>query len=162
MTKRGHVTWAFGLAGLLFGPTFAQVVRADQDSSLPGLGSRVRVTPSASRSGPFAGTLTGIDEKSLAVQVKGRPEAVVLERHEIRRLERSVRPSRKKKGALLGLGIGFGAGVAGTFLLCEAYGTECPVVAMDPPDDPAGGGERAALAYAALSAKRLRSVGGRM
>lgn len=126
MTKRGCVTTAAGLAGLLTGLTPARVVRAADDSSLPGLDSRVRVTASASRSGPLTGTLTGIDEKSLAVLPEGRSEAVVLERQDIRRVEWSVRPSRKKKGALLGLGIGFGAGLVGTFLLCDAYGTGCP------------------------------------
>ena len=105
----------------------AEAAAPAEDHAFPGLGTRVRVTSSDLRSGPLVGTLTSIEEKSLAVQAQGRSEAVALDREKIRRFEWSVRPSRKKKGALIGLGVGFGLGLAGTFILCETFGTSCPV-----------------------------------
>ena len=98
-----------------------------EDAPFPALGSRVRVYSLALRSTPLVGTLTAVDQKSLTVVgPKDAREPSVVARGEVSRLEWSVKPSRKKKGAFIGLGVGFGLGVAGTFILCESFGTSCP------------------------------------
>lgn len=85
-------------------------VRADE-LPFPSLGTRVRVSCMALESVPLVGTLTAVDQKSLTVvRQDGRGPSVVA-RQDILRLEQSVRPSRKRMGAL----IGFGVGLAVTF-----------------------------------------------
>lgn len=133
MRKAGLVASAVPVAAALFlvlvTPRAGRAADPDDpvsDPGFPSIGARVRVTSSALPSGRAVGTLNGIAGTGLAFQAQGAAEAVVLERQEIRRIEWSVRPSRRKKGALIGLGVGFGVGLAGTFILCEAFGTDCP------------------------------------
>ena len=99
---------------------------AAQDPGQPSIGARVRVTSSALPSGREVGTLSGIDGESLAFRLEDSADAVVLAPRDIHRLEWSVRPSRKKKGTLIGLGVGFGVGFLGTGILCALFGDECP------------------------------------
>jgi hypothetical protein len=75
---------------------------------------------------PLVGTLTAADQEIITVAPIDGSEARVFTRVDVSRLERSVRQSRKKKGALIGLGVGFAVGLAGTFILCESFGTSCP------------------------------------
>jgi hypothetical protein len=97
-----------------------------QDPGFPSIGARVRVTSSAVPSGREVGTLRGIDGESLAFRLQKMADTIVLEPRYIQRLEWSVRPSRKKKGTLIGLGVGFGVGFLGTGILCALFGDECP------------------------------------
>jgi hypothetical protein len=80
-------------------------VRADEPPFLS-VGSRVRVNALAAESVPLVGTLSAIDQKSLTVVPQDGREPRVLARQDIVRLERSVRPSRKLTGALIGFGVG--------------------------------------------------------
>ena len=59
------------------------------------------------------------------MQAKGRSEAIALDRQKIRRFEWSVRPSRKKKGTLIGLGVGFGLGWVGMVTLAQSCEGNC-------------------------------------
>ena len=97
-----------------------------EDPFVPGVGSRIRIHSLAPESAPLVGTLAAADEKSLTVGVQGNRVPTVVALADVSRLERSVGPSRKGKGALIGLGVGFGLGLAGTFVLCELYGSSCP------------------------------------
>jgi len=103
----------------------AGLARAEEPP-FPGVGSRVRVHSLALKSVPLVGTLTAVDQESLTVGPEDGREPSVVGRAEISRLERSVRQSRKRKGAVIGLGLGFAVGLAGTFILCESFGTSCP------------------------------------
>jgi hypothetical protein len=76
---------------------------------LPGLGSRVRIQSPAPGSGRLVGTLTAVDQTHLTVVPQDGGEPRVVARHDITRLERSVRPSQKSKGALIGFGVGLAA-----------------------------------------------------
>ncbi len=60
----------------------------------------------ALESSPFVGTLTDVDQKSLTIVTEDGGEPRVVARQDVVRLERSVRPSRKSRGALIGLGLG--------------------------------------------------------
>jgi hypothetical protein len=133
MPKAGRVTTAIPVATtLLLALVTPRAGRAAEgadpvrDPDFPSIGARVRVTSSALPSGRAVGTLNGIDGVDLAFRPGNQAEVVVLETHTVSRLEWSVRPSRKKTGALIGLGVGFGVGFAGTFILCGAFGDECP------------------------------------
>jgi hypothetical protein len=53
-----------------------------------------------------------VDDTYLTVVRSDRAAADVVARRDVTRLERSVRPSRRGKGALLGFAIGFGVGFA--------------------------------------------------
>ena len=86
------------------------VVRAE-DAPLPDLGTRVRVTSKGRESPSVVGTLTALDKESLSVLPAGGGEPRVLGRSEVARLERSVQPSRRGRGALIGLGLGLAAAV---------------------------------------------------
>jgi hypothetical protein len=104
--SRGATSWAtllvvcMALPGELRAQTAPSA--AAHESALPGIGSRVRVRSLALKSDEVVGKLTAIELGSLTV------ESTVVERSDISRLELSLRPSRKGKGAL----IGFGSGVA--------------------------------------------------
>ena len=76
---------------------------------LPEVGSRVRVTSSAAEPARFAGTLSAIDAMSLTVVPQHGPEPRVLARQDVARLERSVRPSHKSTGAVIGFAVGLAA-----------------------------------------------------
>jgi len=93
------------------------------EAGFPAIGSRVRVHFQATKR---VGLLAALDEKTLTVASEGGGESNVVARADVSRLEWSVKPSRKKKGAVIGLAAGFGAGLAGTFALCNAFGTYCP------------------------------------
>jgi hypothetical protein len=81
------------------------VLHADEPP-FPGPGTRVRVSSSGVESVRLVGTLTTIDQESLTVVPEdgGRPSVVA--RQDIVRLERSVSPSRKQRGAWIGFGVG--------------------------------------------------------
>jgi hypothetical protein len=76
-----------------------------QDSVLLLPGSRLRVTAPAVAPKPIVGTLLETSEREivLAASASGR---TLIPRAAITRLERSVRPSRKARGALIGFGVG--------------------------------------------------------
>jgi hypothetical protein len=74
------------------------------------VGSRVRLSVTSSGSKPVVGTLAAVDDKSLTLIVSGRRDPLVLTRSDVVSLERSVRPSHKRRGALIGSAIGFVAG----------------------------------------------------
>jgi hypothetical protein len=57
------------------------------------------------------GTLAGVDQDSLTLTVGSRRDPLVLKRQDVVRLQRSVRPSRKRRGALIGAGVGFVGGI---------------------------------------------------
>jgi hypothetical protein len=133
MPKAGLVTTVVPVAAMLLfvlvTPRTGRAADEDdpvQDPHFPSIGARVRVTSSALPSAREVGTLSGIDRASLAFRLQNRADAVVLEPSDIHRLERSVRPSRKKKGTLIGLGVGFGVGFLGTGILCALFGDGCP------------------------------------
>jgi hypothetical protein len=88
-----------------------------EDALLPDVGNRVRVHATGAESGPLVGTLTAVDDNSLTVKAQDRFVPAVVPRRDVSRLERSMRPSRKGKGALIGLGAGFVLGFAGTAIL---------------------------------------------
>jgi hypothetical protein len=94
---------------------WAAVAGADE-GSLPAAGSRVRLRVAGS--GSIVGTLSAADDAYLTVVRPGEDRARVVARGDVARLERSVRPSRKGRGALIGLAVGFGAG----FTFTAAFG----------------------------------------
>lgn len=95
-----------------------------QEAVLPSVGSRVRVYSPLLTPGPLVGTLRAIDQRNLSVERAGEGQARAIALADVSRLETSVRPSQKKKGALLGLGAGFVVGFAGTAILGGLYGDE--------------------------------------
>jgi hypothetical protein len=60
---------------------------------------------------PVVGTLAGVDDERILLTVGSRQDRLVFERRDLARLERSVRPSRKRRGALIGAGVGFVGGI---------------------------------------------------
>lgn len=77
----------------------------------PLVGSRVRLFTASAGATPVVGTLAGVDDESLVVTVDSRQDPLVLSRRDLVRLERSVRPSRKRRGALIGAGVGLVGGI---------------------------------------------------
>ena len=102
------------------------ILAGEGEPAFPRAGSRVRVFSLELTAGPLVGTLTAADRKVMTVAPIGGSDAKVLARADVSRLERSVKQSRKKKGAVIGLGLGFAVGLAGTFILCGSFGTSCP------------------------------------
>ena len=100
----------------LVAATFAGPLDA-QEPALPSVGTRVRVHSRLLTQGPLVGTLTAIDQRSLSVRRGADGESRALALADISRLEKSVHPGRKRKGALVGLGVGFAVGFLGTALL---------------------------------------------
>lgn len=100
--RRAIVCW-FIVSGCLPG-----VLGADEPL-FPSPGTRVRVASSGPRSVRLVGTLTAVDQESLTVMPEDGRGPSVVARQDILRLERSVRPSRKKRGAWIGLGVGLTA-----------------------------------------------------
>jgi len=85
---------------------FGRIAHA-AEAPAPSLGTRVRITL-AGESRRLVGTLTSVDGQSLSVQSQGR-EPTVVAREAILLLERSTKPSRRSKGAVIGFGIGLSA-----------------------------------------------------
>ena len=83
-------------------------VRGDE-LPVPDVGSRVRVTSSGPEPARLVGTLSAVDAKSLTVVPGDGREPRVLARQDVVRLERSVRPSRKSRGAVIGFAVGLAA-----------------------------------------------------
>lgn len=83
-------------------------VRGDE-LLLPEVGSRVRVTSSLPESARLVGTLSASDAQSLTVLPRDDREPRVLARQDVARLERSVRPSHKSQGAVIGFAVGLAA-----------------------------------------------------
>jgi hypothetical protein len=102
------------------------ILAGEAEPAFPPAGSRVRVRSLTPTAEPFVGTLTASDQRVLTVVPLDGSEARAFSRVDITRLERRVRQGRKKKGAIIGLGVGFAVGLAGTFALCESFGTSCP------------------------------------
>jgi hypothetical protein len=100
--------WLAGVCCIAFSGS-AGVVGAD-DLPLPELGSRVRVNSTALDSSPLVGTLSGVDQQSLTIVAEDGGARVVA-RQDVQRLERSVRPSRRSRGALIGFGVGLALSV---------------------------------------------------
>ena len=111
----------------------------------PAVGSRVRVRSLASDAVPLVGTLSAVDEKSLTVAPQDGREPGVVARQDISRLERSVRPSRRRRGALIGFGVG----------LAVALGK---AVKDGGCNDGCDGGNVAAAALLALSTAALGAI----
>ena len=84
-----------------------RILRAEEP--FPGPGSRVRVNASAPESVRLVGTLTAVDQASLTIMPEDGRGPSVVARQDILRLERSVRPSRKYRGAWIGFGVGLAA-----------------------------------------------------
>jgi len=89
---------------------FLAAASAADEVALPVVGSRVRLRVSGSE--PLVGTLTAVDSAHLTLARSGGDAPSVVARRDVTKLERSVRPSGKRKGALIGLAVGFGAGFA--------------------------------------------------
>jgi len=81
------------------------VLRADEPP-FPGPGTRVRVRSSGLESVRLVGTLTAVDQESLTVMPEDGGGPSVVARQDIVRLERSVSPSRRTRGAWIGFGVG--------------------------------------------------------
>jgi hypothetical protein len=104
--------------------------RAALADELPPLavGTRLRVTTDHR----LVGRLVAQDERSLTLQIQENKAPVVVPRTAISRVEESLRPGRKGRGALIGAALGAGAaavlGVAagddcsGDELLCYSHG----------------------------------------
>ena len=86
------------------------------------LGSRVRVRVEA-RTEPVVGTLAEWNETQLRVAL-GDQRAVVVPRAEIRQLEMLSKPSRKRKGAIIGASI-LGGTMLGLFVWYCGTDTGC-------------------------------------
>ncbi len=91
-------------------PGSAGLVGAEE-LPLPDVGSRVRINSTALDSSPLVGTLTGIDQQSLTILAEDGHGPRVVARQDVQRLERSVRPSRRSRGALIGFGVGLALSV---------------------------------------------------
>jgi hypothetical protein len=108
-------------------PGMRPIPVGESERAFPRPGSRVRVHSAAATVAPLVGTLTISDQKSITIAPADGSEPKVLARLDISRLERSVRQSHKGRGAVIGLGVGFAVGLAGTFALCFSFGTSCPM-----------------------------------
>jgi len=82
------------------------VVHCDEPLAFPGPGTRVRVSSSGSDSVRVVGTLTGVDQRSLIVAPEGGGGPSTIAHRDIVRLERSVSPSLKGRGAWIGFVVG--------------------------------------------------------
>jgi hypothetical protein len=78
-------------------------------------GARVRVTATAatnqdvgdrSRERRIQGKLLALDEATMTIETEDQPRPIVVPRPEIKKLEVSMRPSRKGRAALIGAGAG--------------------------------------------------------
>jgi len=99
-------------AGLMAGWLGAGAASAEERPWPPAPGSRIRVTAPGVLGERLVGQFLSLDGDTLRVQPKGKTEAVVIPRTFITRLELSGRPSRRGKGAMVGLLVGLGAAVA--------------------------------------------------
>jgi hypothetical protein len=73
-------------------------------------GIRLRVTAPTQTHGPIVGTLASVSPSTLTIQTGG--DRIAIPREAIRRLEVSRRRGSRRKGALIGAGVGFAATVA--------------------------------------------------
>ena len=101
----GMIVTAFWVTGLSY-----RAVAEEHALAAPLVGSRVRLFATSTGLKPVVGTLAAVDDESLTVIVSGRRDPLVLTRSHVVRVERSVRPSHKRRGALIGSAIGFVAG----------------------------------------------------
>lgn len=99
MTKQGLAIACFFVVSGSQG-----VVRGD-DLGSADIGTRVRVNSTAVDSARLVGTVIAVDPTSLTVLPEGGVPTVVA-RPDILRLEQSVRPSRRKRGAWIGFAVG--------------------------------------------------------
>jgi hypothetical protein len=86
---------------------------AAQDSDVLLPGTRLRVTAPAVSRKPVVGTLIEVDECEIVLAATSS-ERTPIPRDSITRLQRSVRPSRRTRGALIGFGLGLAAIAAKT------------------------------------------------
>jgi hypothetical protein len=101
--------------------------KALADDALPlALGSRIRVTTDRRT----VGTLLARDDQSLTLYVGDAKPPVVVPRAAIRRLDRSVRPSRRAHdawvGAAVGAGLAIGLGTLAGLCHSGAHPTDVP------------------------------------
>lgn len=107
----------------------AAVAHGEEPPALQ-LGSRVRVTIMEGSQGSdsnhgtrLTGRLLGLSDTALTVETSpGRP-SIVVSRPSVASVERSVRRSQRKKGALIGLAVGAGAGLV---IAAVDSGGSCP------------------------------------
>ena len=86
---------------------------AAQDSDVLLPGTRLRVTAPAVSRKPVVGTLIEASERELVLAATSS-DRTPIPRDSITRLQRSVRPSLRTRGALIGFGLGLGAIAAKT------------------------------------------------
>ena len=102
-----HARISTGAVALLGCALASAPVRAQDDGpSLRGL--RLRVTAPSIAGQPIVGTLLEANERELVLATSAS-ERTPVSRAAITRLERSLRPSRKLRGALIGFGVGLAA-----------------------------------------------------
>jgi hypothetical protein len=103
----------------------AAPLRADDNAPPVDVGARVRITAAAptGQLQKTIGRLVAIEADRLTLAVEGRPAPLVVPVDSLVRLERSVRKSKRWKGALLGFGITMAAIVlASTDTTCDDSG----------------------------------------
>lgn len=95
-----------------------------------GLGARVRVllnepsqSASATHGKTLKGRLLGISDTAITLETSPSRAPVILSRQNVAGLELSLRRSQRKKGALIGLGVGAAAGLV---LVAADSGGSCP------------------------------------
>ena len=107
------------LCALLNSPSLAE----DTPTLRPGM--RLRVTAPDQFRQAFVGTFVADEPNALVVQAGA--EQIAVRREAIQRLEFSERRSSKKKGALIGAGVGTGLVLAMLLSLCSSdFGCENP------------------------------------
>jgi hypothetical protein len=93
---------------VLLATVSAGVPGAAQEGVVPEPGSRLRVTAPAVARKPIVGTLLEASEREIVLAASSS-DRTPIPRESITRLERSVRPSRRTRGALIGFGLGLAA-----------------------------------------------------
>ena len=127
-------------------------------------GARVRVTmpaasnrqvPDRSRDQRIQGRLLALDEATMTIESPDQPRPMVVPRPEIKKLEVSVRPSRKGRAALIGAGAGALIGAALGYFLADDCSREelfCIFPKEDRSKDALGGAVAVGLLGAGLGA----------
>lgn len=110
------------------------IAAAADEGPMPTVGSVVQLSADAPTESTVVGTVTAIDANGVSLAIGPNRPVAVFERDHIRRLRLQVRPSRKRHGALVGFGIGAGAGIMAGLVVnsCEDGGSGCvypPLVA---------------------------------